>query len=196
MRRVGAGAAAAALIMGLGVAVATGQVPVRGGGDAEPRGLLSGLFAGKSKTPSKVATKVPEELSQQPSMVEATASQLNHYRNALLRRLEVCDRLRNIADQTGNEALMNQADVLEARANELYRQQTAGLPQVATPILANDSQPSGRLQQALDVSRGRDAPRGEAPALLSSPDRGGLDGSMERREQAILNGSSMGGERP
>ncbi len=46
---------------------------------------------------------------------------------AWLRRWAVCDRIRQIAADTGDEALQRRADLLVHRAWNLYQQRTAGL---------------------------------------------------------------------
>jgi len=46
----------------------------------------------------------------------------------LQRRLKVCDEMRRIAVDTGNDQLYERAFILEQKAAELYKQQTAHLP--------------------------------------------------------------------
>jgi hypothetical protein len=161
MRRRRLGGVAAALLVGLGAAVAAAR-----GGDyyedntPEPKGLLSGLFNEKPKNQAKRGknAKNAKNSKNAPNVAEATplptaavtstsgsvdsvVAEQQRRMNALIRRMEVCDRLRMIANQTGNEVLMSQADELEERANALYRQQMAGLPlpaQTPLSILADD----------------------------------------------------------
>ena len=171
-------------------------------GTPEARGLLSGMFNEKGKAPSKNDKKPPAEaIRPRPtvSVVSAEAERQRH-ENALIRRWEVCQRLRMIADQTGNEALWNQANELEERANLIYRQQTAGLPMPArTPlaVLANERQnlnggPGGSAVMApIPISNSNLGASGNGPSPSSSAAR--LDGNMDQREQSILNGTSMGG---
>jgi N-methylhydantoinase B/oxoprolinase/acetone carboxylase alpha subunit len=47
---------------------------------------------------------------------------------AHLQRLAVCTRLRELADETGDESLNKKADDLEAKAYELYQQRISHLP--------------------------------------------------------------------
>ena len=136
--------------------------------------------------------------------MESAAALQHRHMNALLRRMEVCDRLQLIANQTGDESLMNKAFELQERANDIYRRQTEGLPlptskPVAVPSddarLANWPTPSGSTGSVL----AREA--AEAMALpqrrpLTTDATSRLGGSMDQREQAILNGTSMGGNNP
>jgi hypothetical protein len=157
MRRRRLGGMASALLMGLAAAVAT----ARGGeyvedNSPQAEGLLSGLFHEKPRKqtkdgPNAKNTKNVQKTGEiQPRPVAAGASgsvesaivEQQRRQNALIRRMEVCDRLRIIANQTGNEALMMQANELEERANAIYRQQTASLPlpaQTPLSILADEN---------------------------------------------------------
>jgi hypothetical protein len=55
---------------------------------------------------------------------------------ALLRRLEVCDALRTVADEKGDPALRRQADELEKKANVVYKARVAalGIPTTKTSL--------------------------------------------------------------
>jgi hypothetical protein len=198
MRRVGLGGAAAALIVGLGAAVATTRGADNDGNTPAAKGLLSGLFHEKPKAKAKQEDKAVEEKPQPASSVESAAAQQQRYMHAWFRRVEVCDRLRMIADQTGNEALRDQANELEDRANAIYRQQTSGLPlaaQAAPSALELHNQSRDREGAAAisskSLSAGRSPDNSRSKAMRSGQS---LGGSMDQREQAILNGSSMGGD--
>jgi hypothetical protein len=196
MRRLSLGGVAAALLMGLGVAVATTRA-----GDyyddntPEPTGLLSGMFGDKPKSQAKHSTntkngknaKNAREAAPRPvptaeaGYVEMAAAEQQRRMNALIRRMGVCDRLRMIANQTGSEALMMQANELEERANAIYRQQMAGLPMPApTPlsILADESH--GHMAPGLPGERppASQGPYGLAPDRIQSEPRPLGSGSM------------------
>jgi hypothetical protein len=165
MRRLRLGGVAAALLIGLGAAVAT----TRAGeyyedNTQEATGLLSGMFNEKPKSQAKRGknarntknTKSANEVKPRPvptaeaGYLEPAAAEQQRRMNALIRRMEVCDRLRMIADQTGNEALMHQANELEERANAIYRQQVSGLPLSAPSplsLLAEDRQNPSRSRE-------------------------------------------------
>jgi hypothetical protein len=72
-----------------------------------------------------------------PTVVEETASLRAREEAKYLRRLQVCDRLKDIAEQTGDAALGRRADELNARAEELYLKRTANLP-AARAIFESD----------------------------------------------------------
>jgi hypothetical protein len=201
MRRLILGGVAAALLMGLGVAVATTRA-----GDyyedesSEPKGLLSGVFGEKPKSQATKSQanrskssknskngKNASEATPKPvptaegGYVEQAAAEQQRRMNALIRRMEVCDRLRMIADQTGNEALMLQANELEERANALYRNQMAGLPlpaQTPLSILADENR--GQMAPALPMARtpANRGPYGLGPDRMQSEPRPVGSGSM------------------
>lgn len=178
MRRVGAWGMAAALVVGLGAAAAGAGEP-DGNARPEPRGLLSGLFGDKPKPKAKTETKPTADERPAPSRTtEAVIFEQQRQMNALLRRMQVCDRLRQIAEQTGNDELMRQADVLETRAEEVYRQQTAQLPLPSQSPEADVTPP---------------APK---PAVkpADAPERVG--GGMELPEREVHDDTNMGRDRP
>lgn len=197
MRRLGLGGVTAALFLGLGVAVATTRGADKDGKPAA-KGLLSDLFHEQPKEKRKQAAKAAEPKPQPLPTIETAAAKQQRLMHAWFRRVEVCDRLRMIAEQTGNALLRNQADELEERATAIYRQQTSNLPlaaQVPPAMKSLPRQAGGPAPQ----------PRTAAPAAQpssrntmnytppSNPSRARLDGNFDQREQAILNGSSMGG---
>jgi hypothetical protein len=107
-----------------------------------PQGLLGKLFAPKESAeeapakPAKPATG--RESSSRPMTynrppIPRTSSkgdvvgQLAKERENYLRRLQVCQRIRDIAQETGNTALEKEADQLEERASTIYQQRAARL---------------------------------------------------------------------
>ncbi|HTU21319.1 MAG TPA: hypothetical protein VMG10_24915 [Gemmataceae bacterium] len=211
MRRLGSGGAAV-LIVGLGMAVVT----ARGGDDSvgapTGNGLLSGIFHEKPRSHGRMDVNPGAEAPQPGSNVASAAAEQQRHMNALIRRMEVCDRLRMIANQTGNETLMNQAYELEERAKAIYQRQVAGLPLAAPAplsVLADDREnPSSGREVQGQRANGR-APSRSAFGLRPSPAGAGdgssdnskrasigstssLGGSLDQREQAILEGTSMG----
>lgn len=172
----------------------------------EARGLLSGMFHEKPKAPAKGRapnSSAAVEVKPPPiNTVAIMAAEQQRHMNAWFRRMEVCDRLRAIANETGNDALMNQADELAERANQLYRQQTSRMPAPApTPltVLADDRQNLSRDRTGPTARAPLPARSGRRPGVLSPPASGSarrLEGNMDQREQAILNGTNMGGNGP
>jgi hypothetical protein len=192
MRGVRLWGVTAALIVGLGGAVAAADGPDIDVKAAAPKGLLSGLFSNKSKPPAKSAAKgksAEEPPAPLPS-VDNLSAERQHYINAFLRRMAVCDRLREVAQQTGNDALEEQANQLEDRATEIFRRQTNGLPAPAPTVLRKPREANEPYHVMKTMAEDKLAP---PPSLR---DTRSLDGNMDQREQAILNGSSMGGMKP
>jgi hypothetical protein len=189
---------AAALIVGLAAAVATTRGADTDNNAPVSKGLLSGLFHEKPKKSTKQVNKAVEEKPQPVRPAESAAAQQQRHMNAWFRRVQVCDRLRMIALQTGNDTLRDQADELEERANALYRQQTSGLPLAAqsTPTMGDRPAPNIDLDGATATnSMSQPSRRGPNPNNRpSSNSTSRLNGSLDQREQAILNGSSMGGD--
>ncbi|MFL5331285.1 MAG: hypothetical protein ACJ8C4_20555 [Gemmataceae bacterium] len=71
----------------------------------------------------------PRQANEQANKASETAAALRAQEEAnYLRRLLVCDRLKQIALETGNSELEAQAIRLEERASEVYKLRTANLP--------------------------------------------------------------------
>jgi hypothetical protein len=119
----------AALLIGL----ATAGAALAGSKDdaAKPAdtGWFSGWFGGKPAEPPAKKKDKPEP--KEPAPVKPTPDRRaarNHEEAVLLRRLAVCDKLKQVALQTGDGELDRQADQLDARAWEVYNQRVANLP--------------------------------------------------------------------
>lgn len=198
MRRVGLGGVMAALIVGVTAAVATTRGADTDDNAPVAKGLLSGLFHEKPRTSAKQWNKPIEEKSQPVRPMESAAAQQQRHMNAWFRRVQVCDRLRMIAEQTGNDTLRDQADELEERANAIYRQQTSGLPLAAqaTPAVGEPQDRSRNLDGTMAINAVSQPARGGPNPITqrSSNSTSRLNGSFDQREQAILNGSSMRGD--
>jgi hypothetical protein len=155
---------AAALVMGLGMSVASAQEP---DGDLKPTNAKGGWWVGekpryKGGADKKAKTPV-EDKPALPSPAEVAALEQERQMNAVLRRVEVCLRLRQVALDTGNDELQRQAEELEMRAWEVYRKQTAHLPiPVQAPEEANDpaKKPAagGPMEDRSEPIEGRDKP--------------------------------------
>jgi hypothetical protein len=188
---------AAALILGLGAAVTTTRGADTDGNAPAAKGLLSGLFHEKPRSHAKKENKPVEEKPQPVPTVESATAQQQRHMNAWFRRVEVCDRLRMIADQTGNDSLRDQANELEERATAIYRQQTSGLPLTApVPSMGERQKPVVESKRAV-ASAPTQLPSSRGSNKIMQPASSAatrLSGSFDQREQAILNRSSMGGE--
>ncbi len=187
---------AAALIAGLGVAAAMAD---DADGDAKTAPAKSGWWSNwlgeKPKPKAKTTKKPPAEERPLPRLVEPAGAEQQREMNAILRRMEVCDRLRTIALQTGNDELMRRAEELEARAQEIYRNHTAN-PPAAAP-LEEEAQPVAKTPAS---KRKSDKPTGDAilsKKPLSPGDRKALMGAeFEMRERDVLKDVETGRDRP
>jgi hypothetical protein len=91
-----------------------------------------------------------------PTGVEASAAVRRREQAAYLRRQAVCDRLRQVAVQSGDDALYQQAQDLEDRAWALYQDRTAGLPG-GSSLVEGDAAPrpkGGRGDSRAELMRG------------------------------------------
>jgi hypothetical protein len=133
------------------VAVAAAQEP---DSDLKPSTTKGGWWVGeKPKYRSKADKKAKapaEEKPALPSAAEVAAFEQERQMNAVLRRVEVCLRLRQVALDTGNDELQRQAEELETRAWEIYRKHTAHLPMPAQADDANDSAKKPAAGEQLD----------------------------------------------
>jgi hypothetical protein len=163
MRKLGAGVLAAALL-GAAVSVAAAQddqdesdtkaVPV----DRAPWKRDTNKSANKPKAAPAAAKKEAPAKPAGPSLVQRNAEEQTRQRNALLRRLQVCNRLRQVAQEKGDAELESRADELEAQAWEIYQRQAARLGLAGSPDEA-------ALQRKLDTGTalpGESAPGGAA----------------------------------
>ena len=81
--------------------------------------------------------KAPPAPPSRPSMADK-ALELDRQQNAYLRRLAVCDRLREVARETGNNSLQEEADRLEALAMKVYQKHANQLLGAASGTLLED----------------------------------------------------------
>ncbi len=181
----------AALIAGLGVAVASTRGEDYRGKAPAPKGLLSSLFGEKPRPQAKADAKSVEDKAASVAVESTHALQLR-YQNALLRRMEVCDRLQFIADETGDEELRNRAYQLQERANEIFRLQTARLPLPAPRSGVVPSESAGGVL----AREGEETTASPRRRPLSGEGASGIGAGTDRSEQAILNGANMGGKNP
>jgi hypothetical protein len=202
MRRVGAGGLLTALIVGLAMSGTVLGGPF-GGNDLSPSGDSSsgakkgnwwdGWTGGKAKEAKKAPVTVERPLAPNPA--ETMAFEQQRQMNAYLRRVAVCDRLRDIAFQNNDTELQRQADQLELRAWEIYRQHTANVAVKAEPIMKTEpvKKDAGAPQRGKGPTTADEslssAPTYTAPPGDSGISGGGADGDVERA-------SIMGREKP
>jgi hypothetical protein len=157
---------------------------------------------GRPASKAKAENTPPaEDKSRSTAAAAMNAAEQQRQINAVLRRMEVCDRLRMIAFQTSNEELLRQADALEARARDIYNRQTAQLS-LNAPAPEPSANADEKKLTARQTSRAGGAADQELATALPSPRRSPpaalqpLGGDFEQREQSILNGTSMGRDKP
>lgn len=139
MRRLGVWVVGAVLLAGVTMTVAAAGDRKKRAAEPEPAaeeskgawGWFTGLFRwGKKEEPKAIAQseQVAAEVNRAAALREEAEARQVREMNALLRRLEVCDRLREIAWQTNDPYLEGQAVQLEERASAVYAQRMANLP--------------------------------------------------------------------
>jgi hypothetical protein len=207
MRKLGSWGTAA-LIVGLGMTVARAEEPQ---GDSRPTAARNSWWSGwfgdkpaaKPKDRGKEEKASPsEDKPAPPNPSESAAVEQKRQMNAYLRRVEVCLRLRQIAEDTGNAELQRQAEEMDARAWEIYRQQTARLPISDTAAdresMTLSKKPVRKMRSAETASSEKGSEN--ATPALNRPSRsarsGPLGGDFEQREQSLLNGTFMGRDKP
>src|SRR5262249_39147652 len=125
MRRLGTGVWAAA-VLGMAVAAASAQKPAGGkGSPPADTGSTWGKLFGNGDKPDRVEEVKPEAPTGGPSPAESATREQARQRNAYLRRMLVCDRLRQIAQETNDADLERQADELQEQAWAVYQKHTA-----------------------------------------------------------------------
>jgi hypothetical protein len=152
MRHRNVWAAGLALGLGMGmVGLALGQEPARSG-----PGLLDRLFT--SAPPPLVHSDLPDAKKKQDGPAAAPRPRVSREQalRDFYRRMEVCDKLRQIADINGDDELKNRADVLEMRAKDIYVQRTnqGSALSAEEQILERNLVPAGRNLTPLSMPMG------------------------------------------
>jgi hypothetical protein len=134
-------------------------------------GLIDKLFdlgpTTPAKKPDSKATKKDSADKDKPAVSPATTEQARQ-EAALLRRIDVCDKLRQIALETNNNELDQLAQELDARARAVYAQRTARLK--------TNTQPADLDEQILDKKLGIEPMNpASAPSGKSSAGRTGIN---------------------
>jgi hypothetical protein len=152
----------AALGLGLGVTVALAQKPANAPTPAESSWWSSWFGAKKEEKKNapkpKVAPSATERVLEQEKLMKA-----------YLRRLEVCDRLRDIAHETNNNSLFDEATHLENLAWKLYQNDSNKLMGSATAV--NDEAPLEKSNESTIDLLKRRSPGGDIPPRLRNGGR-------------------------
>jgi hypothetical protein len=169
MRRIGAGGVAA-LWLGLAVAAAAADPPAAKDRKESP-GWWSGLFGGKPKDEPKPAAAPVKTVADK-------AAEEAMLRRAYLRRLAVCDRLRDVARDIDNAALYDEADRLQEIAWKLYTDQSSKLFGVASVGVTPDDPEAVEAPKSAGAALRQASPGGPLPPRL----RSGMSPSTTPRE--------------
>jgi hypothetical protein len=170
------------LLIGLGVA--TG-VAIAGDDDDKPAprkihygrgpGLMERMWQPSEKPPEKkTAEKKDKPAAEKPvSVVETAATVRKREQEAWERRLQVCLRLMDLANQNNDDQLYRQAEELEQRAWAVYLQRTAHLPSSSVRTESDE--------QILDRHLGNVAGSAQSPAgpAAKGKDRESQSASVE-----------------
>jgi hypothetical protein len=107
--------------------VAVGEIMVRRrrAGWVAVAALCGGVaFAAAPKSGDPKA-KAPVVVA--PLGADVVAEAVRNEQDAVLRRLDICDRLRRLGEETNNPALVQQADELQKQVSEVYGSRVARL---------------------------------------------------------------------
>jgi hypothetical protein len=164
MRRLGTGLWSVALL-GVAVSAAGAQGVIGDGRDGVPTRFAGGqpgnttwdsLVGPSDKNGIGTANSQPVTAPAGPPVAEQTKRTQKQEQNAFLRRILVCDRLRQIAAETNDAALERQADALAEQAWLIYTRRTKSL-HLSGPDAAV-------LEQNLGTDTAMPRPRAGAPA--------------------------------
>jgi hypothetical protein len=119
MRRLGAGVVAAALLGVLGAAAGASEPDA----DKADKPVDRAPWRANKPLPAEKPKPKAEEKKPPPgpSPSDLMAKELSRHKNALLRRMQVCDRLRQVAQDTNDADLECKADELEEQARLAYQ---------------------------------------------------------------------------
>lgn len=113
-------------------------------GRGEVRAARTPADAGK---PQPTVIVAAEDVGLRRMTAKELAGQLDQTRDVFLRRLAVCDRIKQIADETGDKALEAQAEILQQRAMMLCQQR---MNQLRLPGLAPESEAASEASLMAD----------------------------------------------
>lgn len=152
MRLPGAGCVAVLGLLWLGFS-ASAQVPNRKPSPSQnpppvesSPNWLGTMFATKAK---------PDATTEKPTMtVTDRALEQDRLMKAYLRRQDVCDRLREIAHQTSDQTLFEEATRLEEMAWKIYQAQSSKLLGISTASLEEDPASRKPESSTLEILKG------------------------------------------
>ena len=125
------------------------------------------------KTPPKKEAQAPKPAPAVDSIATLRARE----EAALLRRLAVCDKLKEIAIRTNDSDLLARVEALDERARTTYSQHTARINAGATTVDLDEQ----ILDQHLGVPTAARQSRAEGLTTAKGEDRGGSATAMEEK---------------
>lgn len=174
MRRFGAWGLTAALATGAGVAAGiAADPPVPPSSTAKPwYGRLLGDSEPGQPPATERATPARPPIPTAPLAPEVVADALQAEQDAYLRRLEVCTKLRQLALESNDEAMLQQADTLERQATALYHGRVARFGVKSIRPTRNDAEARTAPPKPADVQLDEKLGSGVATTPLArSPNR-------------------------
>jgi hypothetical protein len=122
---------AAVLVVGLSAAIAAAQDRDDGLKPAAAgSGWWTGWFGGKDKPEAK--KEAADRPLAEPSLVERAEAVRQRELKNYLRRIDVCDKLAQIAEDNNDQQMLSQVEEMKERVWAVYQQRTAHLTPAAS----------------------------------------------------------------
>lgn len=148
----------AVALLGTAASVGWAQQPA-GTSQDTGKSWFGSLFTDERSKPAAKAEAVPVARPSVASSIKKAQEERAQQRADYMRRLQVCDRLRQIALEGNDMELERQADELEARARQVYKDQSARPTpaEVAQAKLLEEPppEPKSKQQPRAEATRGR-----------------------------------------
>jgi hypothetical protein len=159
-----------ALAAGLAVGIVTTSVQADDDPPPPPKAPPTGGWVGPFKdwnkpAPKPEAKKTDTPVPHKPTIAEQVQAARYREQADLLRRMAVCDKLREIAVRTGDTELSRRVDQLEERANNVYSEHAVKLAQAVEGTKAASSMAMADRNKLLDTKDAAPvvAAKGDAP---------------------------------
>jgi hypothetical protein len=147
-----------AALLGAGLAVAVRAA--EGDEPAAAPSLWDGLFGGGKKQPAVKKQEPEAERPPEPSPAERAEAVRRHEYKEYFRRIQVCDRLMEIATLRNDLEMQRRVEELTEKVGQLYEQRTAGLDFSGAESVRRPRD-RGRAGAAREPNRNRGAGEGE-----------------------------------
>ena len=170
MRIVAAGCLAT-LGLGLAVTAAWSQDRPRYSPKAANLGLIHSWFGGKQEVDITKPTGPAGPPGPPPLTVGQRAVEQDRLMKAYLRRLEVCDRLRDVAHEKNDNFLIDEASRLEEMAWKLYQTRSSKLLGVASATGDEEPLTEPKTTQTTAEMLMKSSPGGAMPSRMRNGGR-------------------------